>query len=204
MRACVTVHFVADASSELVGLITISAKPDSLGNINSVNNAGLRMVRVCSRHPPRLPRMPPHPPFWLPHTQFGLSAREVVGRNISTLIPEPIASVHQRYLEAYLTSGKEVMLNTTRTVFGLHSRGHIFPMNMGLRAMHPGFGALVQAIPSEDNFILVRQQDLRLCACSLESLAMLGVTPEVYNNEDVSVAVSAGGSFQRVTTATRS
>ena len=59
-----------DGSSETVGLITVSAKPESLGQINSFNAVALRM--------------------------FGYTNRDIVGRNISTLIPEPFASVHNK------------------------------------------------------------------------------------------------------------
>lgn len=60
-----------DGSLETVGLITISAKAESLGQINTMNSSALRM--------------------------FGYTARDIVGRNLSTLIPEPFGTVHNKY-----------------------------------------------------------------------------------------------------------
>ncbi len=42
-------------------------------------------------------------------------------------------SLFIRYLEAYLETGKERMLNASRIVFGKHKDGCLFPMCMSLK-----------------------------------------------------------------------
>ena len=39
---------------------------------------------------------------------LGYAKRELVGMNISTVIPEPISSFHQAKLKAYIRHGREV------------------------------------------------------------------------------------------------
>lgn len=39
---------------------------------------------------------------------FGYAKREIVGRNISVVVPEPMCSAHDSYLRNYVTSGTEV------------------------------------------------------------------------------------------------
>ena len=39
---------------------------------------------------------------------FGCTRRDLVGRNISSLVPQPFASAHQQILVNYVSSGKEV------------------------------------------------------------------------------------------------
>jgi PAS domain S-box-containing protein len=38
---------------------------------------------------------------------FGYARRDLIGRNINTLVPEPMSTVHQQYMLKYITTGKE-------------------------------------------------------------------------------------------------
>ena len=46
--------------------------------------------------------------FFAVLTMFGYSKRDLVGQNINTLIPEPLASVHDEYLMHYIRTGRKV------------------------------------------------------------------------------------------------
>jgi PAS domain S-box-containing protein len=39
---------------------------------------------------------------------FGYNRRDIIGRNINVIVPEPLATVHQLYMLHYLSSGREV------------------------------------------------------------------------------------------------
>jgi hypothetical protein len=93
-----------------------------------------------------------------------------------------------RFLEMYLQSGKEFMLNSTRIVFGLHSGGTIFPMHMGVKAMQPGFGALVLPISTEDGFIIFMKTTGSITACCAESLSVFGLPASALTNEAITVS----------------
>lgn len=58
---------------------------------------------------------------------FGYAADEVLGRNISMLMPEPEASRHDGYLLRYLSTGESQIVGGMRRVFGLRKDGTIFP-----------------------------------------------------------------------------
>jgi hypothetical protein len=55
-----------------------------------------------------------------------------------------------RFLDSYLRTGREHMLNSTRVLLGRHKDGLIFPLGMLAKVMPSGFGATVQAMPTSD------------------------------------------------------
>lgn len=59
---------------------------------------------------------------------FGFTKAELRGKNVALLIPEPTASLHQGYLRAYITTGRERMMNRTTYQLALHRLGHLVPI----------------------------------------------------------------------------
>ncbi len=67
---------------------------------------------------------------------FGYTAHELVGQNVSILMPEPYKSMHDRYIENYLRTGKGNILGRRATEFvGLRKSGETFPLELGLSEM---------------------------------------------------------------------
>lgn len=58
---------------------------------------------------------------------FGYTSGEVIGRNISVLMPEPYKSQHDHYLEKYLKTGKRNIIGIGREVLGEKKDGSTFP-----------------------------------------------------------------------------
>lgn len=54
---------------------------------------------------------------------FGYSSHEIIGRNISLLMPEPLASQHDAYLERYLTTGEQHIIGAGRIVVAVDKLG---------------------------------------------------------------------------------
>ena len=84
------------------GLITITAE----GRIRSFNPAAERM--------------------------FGVSAAEVIGRNVSCLMPDPFATEHDSYIRRYLQTGERRIIGIGREVAGRHACGTVFPMELAV------------------------------------------------------------------------
>jgi PAS domain S-box-containing protein len=61
---------------------------------------------------------------------LGYEVREVLGKNISLLMPEPDRSRHGEYLARYRRTGERRTLGSTREVTGLHKEGHTLPMEL--------------------------------------------------------------------------
>lgn len=63
---------------------------------------------------------------------FGYKAAEVIGRNISMLMPSPYREQHDRYLASYLQSGEAKIIGIGREVIGQRKDGSVFPMDLSV------------------------------------------------------------------------
>jgi two-component system sensor kinase FixL len=63
---------------------------------------------------------------------FGWRPSEVMGRNISMLMPEPFRTQHDGYLRRYLTTGEKRIIGIGRIVVGERKDGSTFPMELAV------------------------------------------------------------------------
>ena len=63
---------------------------------------------------------------------FGYPAAEILGRNISLLMPKPHRKKHDGYLRRYLETGEAHIIGQSRDLMALHQDGHSFPITLSV------------------------------------------------------------------------
>ena len=69
---------------------------------------------------------------------FGYSAEELLGENISILMPEPDRSHHDQYIASYLKTGKRKIIGIGREVHAQKKDGNLLPIKLSITEIKSG------------------------------------------------------------------
>jgi len=163
------------------GIITINDR----GIIDSINPAGARM--------------------------FGYEPAELIGKNVSLLMPQPYAAEHDAYLERYLRTGDARIIGIGRDLQAKRRDGSTFPMRLAVSEMVIGGRKHFTGIVSDltERRRLERQvldsaaaeqrrigQDLHDGLC--QQLSAMGISIELLRRKAVKAAPLAPEQFQKI------
>jgi two-component system sensor kinase FixL len=99
---------------------------------------------------------------------FGYRAEEVIGRNVSMLMPDPWQREHDQYLQNYMRTGVPRIIGIGREAQGLRKDGTVFPLDIAVgeaRGERRQFVGIVRDISWRKNaeaVIRAREAELRL------------------------------------------
>jgi PAS domain S-box-containing protein len=120
---------------------------------------------------------------------FGYEAGELIGQNVSLLMPEPERSAHDRYVQDYLHGGMpQVIGMPQRQVQGRHKDGTLLPLELTVTEMRFEGRRMFVGILRDIRERLAAEQKLREHAATLQR----------YHDEKEAETALAGGIMDRL------
>jgi diguanylate cyclase (GGDEF)-like protein/PAS domain S-box-containing protein len=107
---------------------------------------------------------------------FGYGAGEVVGRNVSMLMPEPYKAAHDGYLGDYLSTGIQKVIGQSRNVVARRKDGTTFPIELGVTETFLNETRFFIGSVSDISFRRRAEAELRIAATAFESQEGMVVT----------------------------
>ena len=95
---------------------------------------------------------------------FGYAVHEVLGRNVSMLMPEPHQSRHDSYLQAYLQRGEDRVLGVPREVQGQRKDGSNFPMTLSVSKVERSGVPIFVGLVRDNTEQKTREEEIRRLA----------------------------------------
>ena len=66
---------------------------------------------------------------------FGYSVGEMLGKNVSMLMPDYVSNKHDKYMEGYRKTGQALNMDIIRSQYGMRKDGSVFPVDIGISRM---------------------------------------------------------------------
>jgi len=73
---------------------------------------------------------------------FGYKKEDLMGKNVSSLMPAPFSQNHNTYLRSYAMTQKAKILGKTQSVVALHKNRYVFPIDLLVTKVHPWRGGV--------------------------------------------------------------
>jgi len=80
---------------------------------------------------------------------FGYGAKEIIGDNVSKLMPEPDRSSHDAYVRRHLETGEKKIIGIGREVTGQRSDGSTFPIHLSVGDAGDRFVGIIRDLSAE-------------------------------------------------------
>lgn len=135
LRVSVSVFPIRDRDGRIVGASKVVRDLSALHHMNDESRRrGALLQSLLDTVPDALIVIDPHGTIQsfsrAAERVFGYDAEEVIGRNVSMLMPAPDAERHDSYIQRYMTTGERRIIAIGRVVIGLRKNGETFPMEL--------------------------------------------------------------------------
>lgn len=114
---------------------------------------------------------------------FGYTAGEVLGQNVSLLMPEPYRSEHDGYIDSYKTTGRRRIIGIGREVVARRKDGSTFPIDLSVGEYRagdePGFVGILRDISER------KRQEARLRQSGEELRLIFEFAPTAMTTTDL-------------------
>ncbi|MDY0107868.1 MAG: PAS domain S-box protein, partial [Giesbergeria sp.] len=127
---------------------------------------------------------------------LGWQAEEVIGRNVSMLMPDPHRSAHDGYLFTHLTTGHSSIIGRGREVDALRKDGSLLPIRLAVgrvaqsgETLFVGFLTDISARRAMENALRQREEQLRTLVGNIPGVAFRCRNEEHWPIEFISDAV---------------
>lgn len=151
--------------------VTMAGDPAGIGEILSVSTSTCRM--------------------------FGYSKSQMVGQNVGMLIPEPIRSVHDKFLRRYAQVGTAPRIGRPRVAFAQSKEGSIFPCYLCVKEAPPATNSItprlvgvLRRIHTQENYMIIggASDSFRVYSACASTHALIGVKADVLLDGHVGAA----------------
>ncbi len=122
---------------------------------------------------------------------FGYQEKEILGANVSTLMPEPHRSRHDGYLERYRTTGEAHILEKVIEIQGRRKDGSLFDLEIAVNRITTGKGYFFTGIMrditerKQADAKLKSQAQQQACVAEFGKTALAGADPVALMSEAV-------------------
>ena len=127
---------------------------------------------------------------------LGWSAEEVIGRNVSMLMPAPYQSAHDGFLSTHLATGRSSIIGRGREVEALRKDGSVLPIRLAVgrvalpgEALFVGFITDISARRAMESALRRREEQLRTLVGNIPGVAFRCRNEEHWPMEFISDAV---------------
>jgi PAS domain S-box-containing protein len=126
---------------------------------------------------------------------FGFSRSELLGQNVSMLMPEPYRSQHDDYLQRYLSTGVKKVIGLGRDVIGRRKDGSTLPLHLAVSEVRTDDGVFFAGFLTDLSELKKAQMALEKEKRTLEGILLSSVDPIlVIDPEGIVLRVNASTS----------
>jgi len=114
---------------------------------------------------------------------FGYKLSEILGENVTQLIPEDFRSAHEQGMKNYLETGVSKIIGIGREAMGLRKDGSTFPIDLGLSEIYLGetrmFNGIIRDITERKETEAQKQMQYELTRIFLDGQSLEKTIPKI-------------------------